>query len=166
MIRILPLLIIVFVISCNDQRSFKVAFENADGLKTNSPVYLDSLKVGVISDINMVRHDHIVATLDINKDVELPKSSKIQYEVDFLGNSYITILQSDSITDYSKVISGHIVLPDTAGNRKLSRAELDSLLKNDPNGQLMDTVMKLLQVIGKNKKAIDSLDRTGTLLEE
>ncbi|MEP2772508.1 MAG: MlaD family protein [Fulvivirga sp.] len=166
MIRILSLLIIVFVTSCNDQRSIKVAFENADGLKTNSPVYLDSLKIGVISDLNMVRQDYIVATLNIDKGVQLPKSSKIQYEVDFLGNSYITILQSDSITDYSKVISGYKALPDTAEYKTLSQAELDSLLKNDPNGQLMDTVMKLLQVIGKNKKAIDSLDRTGTLLEE
>jgi len=154
------------MISCNDQRTIMVAFKNGDGLKTNSPVYLDSLKIGVISDLNMVRHDHIVATLDINENVQLPKSSKIQYEVDFLGNCYIMILESDSITDYSKVISGKKALQDTTEFKNLSQAELDSLLKNDPNKQLMDTVMKLMQVIGKNKKTIDSLNRHGTLLKD
>lgn len=158
--------ILISLFSCGNNKEIYVLFSNADGLKSNSPVYFDSTTIGQISDMKIVEGGDILVTLNISSDIEIPKAVNIHYQVDYLGNSYIEIVKSKGVyNNFNRALKSEKVNLDSSDFKELSSQQLDSLIQADPNGHLIDTVFTILHTITKNKKSTDSLDRTGIIIQ-
>lgn len=67
---------------------YYASFSDISGLSTSSPVYANGYRVGVVQgiDYDYSRPDHIVAALDLDPKLQLPRGTSAQIESDMLGN--------------------------------------------------------------------------------
>ncbi len=77
--------------------TYYVAFDDVSGLSASSPVYANGYRVGVVSSLN---YDYdpqgkIVAELDLNEHMRVPKGSHAELASDLLGNIKINLVLSN-----------------------------------------------------------------------
>lgn len=76
---------------------YYVAFDDVSGLSPSSPVYANGYRVGVVKTLNYDYNPQskIVAELDLNKDMRVPRGSHAELASDLLGNIKINLVLSD-----------------------------------------------------------------------
>ena len=89
---------------------YYVRFSDVSGLSTNSPVFANGYKVGVVKGVNYdyARPDNIIAELGITKEMRLPEGTKAEIVSDFLGNVKVELLLGD-------LAGGRLTPGDTIG---------------------------------------------------
>ncbi len=77
--------------------TYYVAFDDVSGLSSSSPVYANGYRVGVVSslDYDYTPQGKIVAKLDLNKNMRVPKGSHAELASDLLGNIKINLVLSN-----------------------------------------------------------------------
>ena len=73
---------------------FYVQFENINGLSKSSPVFADGFKVGIVSDLkyDYVHPGEVVAQIDVEPSLRIPKGSTAELQSDLLGNVKLNLL--------------------------------------------------------------------------
>ncbi len=76
---------------------YYVAFDDVSGLSPSSPVYANGYRVGVVKTLNYDYNPQskIVAELDLNKDMRVPRGSRAELASDLLGNIKINLVLSE-----------------------------------------------------------------------
>ncbi len=84
----------------SDSRYY-VKFDDISGLSASSPVYANGFRIGVVEQIfyDYHRHDQIVASVSLNKEMRLPKGSNAQIVSDLLGNIKLELMLGPNPTD-------------------------------------------------------------------
>ena len=77
--------------------TYYVAFDDVSGLSPSSPVYANGYRVGVVKSLNYDYNPQgkIVAELDLNKNMRVPRGSHAELASDLLGNIKINLVLSD-----------------------------------------------------------------------
>ena len=77
--------------------TYYVAFEDVSGLSPSSPVYANGYRVGVVKSLNYDYNPQgkIVAELDLNKNMRVPRGSHAELASDLLGNIKINLVLSE-----------------------------------------------------------------------
>ncbi|MBQ3362175.1 MAG: MCE family protein [Prevotella sp.] len=77
--------------------TYRVAFDDVSGLSPSSPVYANGYRVGVVKTLNYDYNPQgkIVAELDLNKNMRLPRGSHAELASDLLGNIKINLILGD-----------------------------------------------------------------------
>ena len=75
---------------------YYVAFDDVSGLSPSSPVYANGYRVGVVKTLNYDYNPQskIVAELDLNKNMRVPRGSHAELASDLLGNIKINLVLS------------------------------------------------------------------------
>ena len=83
------------ILSSNN--SYFVAFADATGLSTSSPVYANGYRVGVVKSLNYnyAPDGNIIATLELDQQMRVPAGSKAELASDLLGNIKINLVLAD-----------------------------------------------------------------------
>ena len=83
------------ILSSNN--SYFVAFADATGLSTSSPVYANGYRVGVVKALNYnyAPDGNIIATLELDQQMRIPAGSKAELASDLLGNIKINLVLAD-----------------------------------------------------------------------
>lgn len=80
-------------------RDYYVYYEDVHGLQKSSPIYIDGVQVGRVSDIEFSGKEHVKVTLTIKKDVNLNDSTVAQLAANGLvGDKMIVLYKSNSNT--------------------------------------------------------------------
>ena len=76
---------------------YYVAFDDVSGLSPSSPVYANGYRVGVVKTLNYDYNPQskIVAELDLNKNMRVPRGSHAELASDLLGNIKINLVLSE-----------------------------------------------------------------------
>ena len=77
--------------------TYYVAFDDVSGLSPSSPVYANGYRVGVVKSLNYDYNPQgkIVAELDLNKNMRVPRGSHAELASDLLGNIKINLVLSE-----------------------------------------------------------------------
>ncbi len=77
--------------------TYYVAFDDVSGLSASSPVYANGYRVGVVSSLNydFTPEGKIVAELDLNQNMRVPRGSHAELASDLLGNIKINLIMAD-----------------------------------------------------------------------
>jgi len=77
--------------------TYYVAFDDVSGLSASSPVYANGYRVGVVSSLNydFTPEGKIVAELDLNQNMRVPRGSHAELASDLLGNIKINLILAD-----------------------------------------------------------------------
>ncbi len=88
------------IFSTND--SYYVKLKDISGLSVSSPVYANGYKVGVVKDIvfDYSGAGNIVAEIDLDDKMRLPKGTTTEIESDMLGNVKMNIVLAANNLDY------------------------------------------------------------------
>ncbi|MBO5467312.1 MAG: MCE family protein [Prevotella sp.] len=88
------------IFSTND--SYYVKLKDISGLSVSSPVYANGYKVGVVKDIvfDYSGAGNIVAEIDLDDKMRLPKGTTAEIESDMLGNVKMNIVLAANNLDY------------------------------------------------------------------
>jgi phospholipid/cholesterol/gamma-HCH transport system substrate-binding protein len=83
------------ILSSNN--SYFVAFDDATGLSTSSPVYANGYRVGVVKALNYdyAPDGNIIATLELDQQMRVPAGSRAELASDLLGNIKINLVLAD-----------------------------------------------------------------------
>lgn len=88
------------IFSTND--SYYVKLKDISGLSVSSPVYANGYKVGVVKDIvfDYSGAGNIIAEIDLDDKMRLPKGTTAEIESDMLGNVKMNIVLAANNLDY------------------------------------------------------------------
>ena len=94
---------------------YYVAFDDVSGLSPSSPVYANGYRVGVVKALNYdyTPQGKIVAELDLNKNMRVPRGSHAELASDLLGNIKINLVLGQNplkILEQGDTIMGHVEL--------------------------------------------------------
>lgn len=89
--------------SSND--SYYVKLNDISGLSVSSPVYANGYNIGVVKDIifDYTGSGNIVAVVDLDEKMRLPKGTTAEIESDMLGNVKMNIVLASNSNDYMLV---------------------------------------------------------------
>jgi len=149
------------------RNTFYVIYERVDGLAESSPVMVNGLKIGLVTDIKF-SHDtlnRIIVKMLIDNEYKIPDSSIAEiYSVDLMGSKAIRLNFTKKETCY------------TPGDTMLSKIEQD--LKTQVSAQMLplkakaeelilsiDSVMSVVQDIF-NENTRDNLSKTFASIKE
>ena len=127
---------------------YYVAFDDVSGLSASSPVYANGYRVGVVKSLNYDYNPQgkIIAELDLNKNMRVPRGSHAELASDLLGNIKINLILGE---DPLNIIS----LGDTIGG--------------DQEKGVMSKVGDMIPVVEKMLPKLDSImARLNTLLAD
>lgn len=81
--------------------SYYIAFDDVSGLSASSPVYANGYRVGVVKEIDYdySHQKKIVAVMDLNNEMRLPKGTRAEIDSDLLGNIKINLVLGDNPLD-------------------------------------------------------------------
>lgn len=84
------------IFSTND--TYYATFEDVTGLSVSSPVVADGYQVGVVTGINFDYSSNgpTIISMDIDKNMRIPKGSTCELASDVLGNVKIVLLQANN----------------------------------------------------------------------
>lgn len=93
--------------------TYYVAFDDVSGLSPSSPVYANGYRVGVVKSLNYDYNPQgkIVAELDLNKNMRVPRGSHAELASDLLGNIKINLVLSEdpiNMIGYGDTIPGEM----------------------------------------------------------
>jgi len=82
--------------------SYYAAFDDVSGLSASSPVYANGYRVGVVKSLNYDYNPQgkIVAELDLNKNMRVPRGSHAELASDLLGNIKINLILGEDPVNY------------------------------------------------------------------
>ena len=77
----------------SDNRYF-VKFQDVSGLSVASPIFANGYRVGVVEgiDFNYSNTGEIVASIGVNKDMQVPKGSHAEISTDLMGNVKVLLV--------------------------------------------------------------------------
>ena len=78
--------------------TYLVSFSDISGLSASSPVYANGYKVGVVKaiDYNYSREGDILAEVELDREMRVPKGSHAEISSDFMGNVKMNLMLSDN----------------------------------------------------------------------
>ncbi|MBR2230427.1 MAG: MCE family protein [Prevotella sp.] len=84
-------------LSISTGSNYYVKFNDISGLSNSCPVYANGYKVGVVRDIiyDYENQENILAVLEINDEMRVPKGTKADIVSDFLGNIKLELKLGD-----------------------------------------------------------------------
>ena len=132
----------------SSEATYYVAFDDVSGLSASSPVYANGYRVGVVKSLNYDYNPQgkIIAELDLNKNMRVPRGSHAELASDLLGNIKINLILGE---DPLNIIS----LGDTIGG--------------DQEKGVMSKVGDMIPVVEKMLPKLDSImARLNTLLAD
>ncbi|MBQ7553345.1 MAG: MCE family protein [Bacteroidaceae bacterium] len=124
---------------------FYVQFENINGLAKSSPVFADGFKVGIVSDLkyDYTRPGNVVAEIDVEPQLRIPKGTKAELSSDLLGAVKLTLLLANNPRE--KYNSGDTIQGEVnAGALGKAAAMIPSVEKLIPK---LDSIMASLNAI-------------------
>lgn len=82
----------------SSNNTYPVSFSDISGLSASSPVYANGYKVGVVKaiDYNYSREGNIVAEVELDSEMRVPKGSHAEISSDFMGNVKMNLILSDN----------------------------------------------------------------------
>jgi len=82
--------------------SYMVAFDNVSELTVSSPVLLNGYQIGLVHSMELDKNNpgKIIAIINLNKGVKIPKGSKVELVSSMLGSASITVTPDYSVNDY------------------------------------------------------------------
>lgn len=137
----------IVVFGCSDTEYYKVQFDDVNRLKEGDKVFLKGLEVGEVKDLQLNDNKKILATIWVGRDIKLTSGSTFTIHAELFGSRYIQIELADTpkLMNAEEVQEGYLQPPDTTGSKKLTPAELDSLVKHHPVFGLADTVLRIIR---------------------
>lgn len=87
------------IIVFSNDNSYKVIMDDICGLSESSPIYADGYKVGVVRDI---QYDYdgsqngIIISIDVDKNMRIPKGSTAEVSSDLMGNVQMNLLLANN----------------------------------------------------------------------
>jgi len=121
-----------------------VRFDSAAGLTSGALVYFSGVNVGSVDSIELLQDNTVDVILAVNKDIDIPQSSKFLIQAPLTGSPNVII-----------------VPPRVAGGPSLERRVLP--LADQPQGENSATIADLLQ---QGQGEIKRLDTMLALMEE
>jgi len=97
----------------SNDTGYKVTFKDITGLSSSTPIYANGFAVGVVTGIqyNYDQKGGIVVTIDLDKNMRVPKGSTAEIESDFMGNVKLNLKlapNSGLFLSPGDVIEGHV----------------------------------------------------------
>ena len=82
----------------SSSNNYYVVFDDVSGLSSSSPVYANGYKVGVVTDVtyNYATNKGVVATVSLDKQLNLAKTSRAETSTDMMGNTTVNIILGDA----------------------------------------------------------------------
>lgn len=82
----------------SSSNNYYVVFDDVSGLSSSSPVYANGYKVGVVTDVtyNYATNKGVVATVSLDKQLNLAKKSRAEISTDMMGNTKVNIILGDA----------------------------------------------------------------------
>ncbi len=82
--------------------SYYAAFDDVSGLSASSPVYANGYRVGVVRSLNYDYNPQgkIIAELDLNKNMRVPRGSHAELASDLLGNIKINLILGEDPVNF------------------------------------------------------------------
>ncbi len=82
----------------SSSNNYYVVFDDVSGLSSSSPVYANGYKVGVVTDVtyNYATNKGVVATVSLDKQLNLAKTSRAEISTDMMGNTKVNIILGDA----------------------------------------------------------------------
>lgn len=99
------------IIVLNDDVTYKVKMDNINGLSESSPIYADGYRVGVVRNID---YDYsgeqggIIVSIDVDKDLRIPKGSTAEVTADLMGNLQMNLLLANNPRE--RVEAGEMIM--------------------------------------------------------
>lgn len=111
--NLIKLIVLLFLVSCDQSNELKIRFDNVDGLNTESQVLVNGWEVGRIKKIGLDKESNIIVTINVDKEIILSTDSKFELtKTDFLGSMGIIIKPGNS----GEVIAFGDTINGTKGN--------------------------------------------------
>lgn len=81
--------------------AYYIEFDDVSGLSSSSPVYANGYKVGVVTNIDYdyTHQKKIVAKMNLDNNMRLPRGSRAEIDSDLLGNIKINLVLGDNPLD-------------------------------------------------------------------
>ncbi|HEY9551273.1 MAG TPA: MlaD family protein [Prevotella sp.] len=140
---------------------YYIQFKDISGLSVSSPIYADGYQVGVVKGIEYDynhRHDTRVS-ININKDLRIPKGSSAEIVSDMLGNVKVNLLIANNPRE--KVNPGETIIGNTNAGAMGKLSEMvPSIEKMLPK---LDSIMTNLNKILGNPAITQSLQNVQTI---
>ncbi len=178
----------------SNNNSYFVQFDKIDGLSNSSPVMANGYKVGIVKSINFDYSGEkgIVAELDVDDELKIPKGSTAAISSDLLGNVKLNLILSKEKTylnpgdmligKYDDGALGEVkkmvpslqqMLPKVDSilasvNNILADPHIQGILNNayDVTGNLRSTTAELTSFMGDVKTRVPALfDKAGGVLD-
>lgn len=144
--------------------SYKVVFDDISGLTESTPVTLNGLPIGLVYSMNLNQDNpkQVIAQLNLNKGVKIPKGSKVYLDVSLMGSATV-ILEPDwnskEFLDSSDTITGlrKKGLLDTGGSLM---PQIETLMPR------VDSILIGLQAMANNPALPKTLDNVNEITSE
>lgn len=132
-----------------------VKFKNANALTKSSAVFADGFRVGIVRNIkyDYIHPGNVVAKIDVNPDLRIPKGSSVELVSDLMGNLRLQILLNNNPIEK--------VLPGDTLNGDIKKGMIDKAEKMMPEFEQMvpklDSILSSLQLILSDKSIPSTL---------
>ena len=123
---------------------FYVKFENINGLTKSSPVFADGYRVGIVRELyyNYEKPGNVVAEIDIDPELRIPKGSTAELTADMLGGIKMSLLLANNPRERHEV-------GDT----------IPGMLNNGIMGKAADMVPQVEKMLPKLDSILGSLNK-------
>jgi phospholipid/cholesterol/gamma-HCH transport system substrate-binding protein len=161
----------------NKEKHLYAVFSDLGSLRKSNEVKMKGLPVGVIYDYTEIDKNlsGVIVTITMKRDVNIPKDSKATIESELLGNTYMNVVQGQSIefledgdtivTDRASSFLGDVkaqITPTLTSVRgaidslKIVLGGLNRLFDKDTKGNLSDIIRNLKQTTGSLNRLLDA----------
>lgn len=144
--------------------SYKVVFEDISGLTESTPVTLNGLPIGLVYSMNLNQDNpkQVIAQLNLNKGVKIPKGSKVYLDVSLMGSATVILeldWNSKEFLDSSDTITGlrKKGLLDAGGSLM---PQIETLMPR------VDSILIGLQAMANNPALPKTLDNVNEITSE
>lgn len=149
---IISILAILTLVSCNNRQSFKVEFNDANGLSEKSKIIFKGQTIGKIDKIGFSDNRKIIVDLLIDKDFTIPRNHKfVIVSIDLLGSKAIELRDSDNSDTISK---GEISQGENESYNLLDSLpeKIINIMENAASNQMnkQDSILLELRRLNKN----------------
>lgn len=144
------------IIVFSNDNSYKVVMDNISGLSESSPIYADGYKVGVVRDIQFDydgSQKGIIISIDIDKNMRIPKGTTAEVSSDLMGNVQMNLLLANNPRE--RIEPGDIIPGNTAVGTLDKVAELMPYVQSIM--PKIDSIMANLNMILSNPAIVQIL---------
>ena len=139
---------IIVAVSCNDQKVIYVKLDSGYHISEDMDVSINGLKVGEVKSINLLPDRTVLAEINIDEKIKIPKDVMIYTKtVDLLGNNELSI-EGGTTNDY--LVSGDTVIYSGVSSITSDSSAIDEIsdLVNSLFGNNQkDSILKELRLL-------------------